>query len=281
MRLTAHGVLRDLWQRPKGRAGLVVLAVIVLLSLAGPAFVQDPAAIPDLEHGRFLAPGAAHFFGTDYVGRDVLARVIWGSRISLGVSALSVLLAMTAGTAVGLVAGYLGGWADAAIMRFVDAALAVPRLFLLLLLVAVWEHIPLVALIIVIGATGWFGTARMVRGEVLRLREQDYVRAAEALGGRRRRIIFHHLLPNTLGPVVVTATLAIGDVILVEAGLSFLGLGVQPPTASWGSMIQDAKSTLFTAPWTGAFPGLAIVLTVLAVNLVGEALQDSLTHSPA
>jgi peptide/nickel transport system permease protein len=274
-------VLTDLWRRPKGRAGLIALCAIVLVALAGPAFVHDPAAMPDLDGGRFLPPGAGHLFGTDYVGRDVLARVVWGSRISLGVSALSVLLAMTAGTAVGLVAGYLGGWADAAIMRAVDAALAIPRLFLLLLLVAVWEHIPLIALIVVIGATGWFGTARLVRGEVLRLREQDYVRAAEALGGRSRRIIFRHLLPNALGPVVVTATLAIGDVILVEAGLSFLGLGVQPPTPSWGSMIQDAKTTLFTAPWTGVFPGLAIVLTVLAVNLVGEALQDALTHRPS
>jgi peptide/nickel transport system permease protein len=161
-------------------------------------------------------------------------------------------------------------------MRLVDAAMSIPRLFLLLLVLAVWEQVPVAVLIVLIGATGWFGTGRLVRGEVVRLREESYVQAAEALGASRRRIMFRHLLPNTAGPILVAATLGVGDVILLEAGLSFLGLGVQPPTPSWGGMILDAKSVMFTAPWVGLFPGLAIVITVLAANLFGDALRDAI-----
>jgi peptide/nickel transport system permease protein len=160
-------------------------------------------------------------------------------------------------------------------MRLVDGALAIPRLFILLLVLAVWERVPVLALILLIGATGWFATSRIVRAEVLRLREEAYVRAAEALGARRRRIIFRHLLPNVVGPLLVTATLAVGDVILLEAGLSFLGLGVQPPMPSWGGMILDSKEVLVSAPWAGIFPGLAIVITVLSANLFGDALRDA------
>jgi ABC-type dipeptide/oligopeptide/nickel transport system permease subunit len=160
-------------------------------------------------------------------------------------------------------------------MRLVDGALAVPRLFVLLLLVLVWDRIPLGALILVVGVTGWFGTSRLVRGEVLRLRRAEFVEAAEALGATPRRIILRHLLPNVAGPLIVTATLGLGDVILLEAGLSFLGLGVQPPTPSWGGMILDARPVLLTAPWTSIFPGLAILITVLAANLLGEALQSA------
>jgi peptide/nickel transport system permease protein len=158
----------------------------------------------------------------------------------------------------------------------VDAALAVPRLFLLLLVLAVPERVPLLALIVLMGATGWFATSRLIRAEVLRLREEAFVHAAEALGASRRRIIFRHLLVNSAGPLLVAATLGVGDVILLEAGLSFLGLGVQPPTPSWGGMILDARSVLVMAPWVGIFPGIAITLTVLATNLVGDALRDAL-----
>jgi len=165
---------------------------------------------------------------------------------------------------------------DAVLMRFVDGALAIPRLFILLLTLAVWERIPVTALVLMIGVTGWFATSRLVRGEVLRLREESYVRAAEALGARRRRIIFRHLLPNALGPLLVASTLAVGDVILLEAGLSFLGLGIQPPTPSWGGMILDSKEVLVSAPWIGIFPGLAILITVLSVNLFGDALREAL-----
>jgi peptide/nickel transport system permease protein len=201
--------------------------------------------------------------------------VVTGARISLSVALLAVTLSMTLGAAVGIVAGYWGGAVDATLMRLVDGALAIPRLFILLLLLAVWERVPLLPLIFLIGVTGWFATSRLVRGEVLRLREEGYVRAAEALGARRRRIIFRHLLPNALGPLLVAATLAVGDVILLEAGLSFLGLGIQPPTPSWGGMILDSREVMVSAPWTGIFPGLAIVITVLSANLFGDALRDA------
>jgi peptide/nickel transport system permease protein len=222
-----------------------------------------------------MPPGLGHPFGTDQLNRDILSRVVTGARISLRVALLAVALSMTLGAAVGLVSGYLGGVVDAALMRLVDGALAIPRLFILLLVLAVWERVPVLALILLIGATGWFATSRIVRAEVLRLREEAYVRAAEALGARRRRIIFRHLLPNVVGPLLVTATLAVGDVILLEAGLSFLGLGIQPPMPSWGGMILDSKEVLVSAPWAGIFPGLAIVITVLSANLFGDALRDA------
>jgi len=223
-----------------------------------------------------MPPGLGHPFGTDQLSRDVLARVVAGARISLSVALLAVALSATIGAAVGLIAGYWGGIVDAVLMRFVDGALAIPRLFILLLTLAVWERIPVAALVFLIGVSGWFGTSRLVRGEVLRLREESYVRAAEALGARRRHVIFRHLLPNALGPLLVASTLGVGDVILLEAGLSFLGLGVQPPTPSWGGMILDSKEVLVSAPWTGVFPGLAILITVLSVNLFGEALREAL-----
>ena len=160
-------------------------------------------------------------------------------------------------------------------IRAVDGALAIPRLFILLLVLAAWERVPLAALIFLIGATGWFATSRLVRAEVLRLREEGYVHAAEALGARRLHVILRHLLPNAAGPLLVAATLAIGDVILLEAGLSFLGLGVQPPAPSWGGMVLDSKEVLVSAPWVSIFPGLAIVITVLSANLFGEALRDA------
>ena len=263
------------WRDPRGRVGALVLAGIAAAAVVGPLILADPLAQPCVLTCRNLPPSLAHPFGTDDLSRDILSRVASGGRISLAVAVLAVGLSVTLGAAVGLVAGYWGGAVDAALMRLVDAALAIPRLFLLLLVLAVWEQAPVATLILLIGATGWFGTGRLVRGEVLRLREETYVRAAEALGASRRRIIFRHLLPNTAGPLLVAATLGVGDVILLEAGLSFLGLGVQPPTPSWGGMILDAKSVLVTAPWAGVFPGLAIVVTVLSANLFGDALRDA------
>ena len=262
------------WRRESGRAAVVALAVISLVALAGPFLLADPAAQPDIVSGA-QPPGAAHPFGTDQLSRDVLSRVVSGARVSLAVAALAVLVSMTIGAAVGLTAGYVGGGVDALLMRLVDAGLAIPRLFILLLLLAVWERIPLPALILILGTTGWFGASRLVRGEVIRLRHEPFVSGAEALGAGRRRVMFRHLLPNTAGPLLVAATLGVGEVILLEAGLSFLGLGIQPPTPSWGAMILDAKPVLVTAPWTSLFPGLAIVMTVLAVNLLGDALSDA------
>jgi peptide/nickel transport system permease protein len=273
--VNSTGALHDVWSNPRGRIGAIVLLLLAIAAVIGPQFLPDPLAQPDILGGS-LPPGLGHPFGTDQLSRDVLARVVAGARISLSIALVAVALSATIGAAVGLIAGYWGGIVDAALMRFVDGALAIPRLFILLLTLAVWERIPLAALVLLIGATGWFGTSRLVRGEVLRLREEGYVRAAEALGARRRHIIFRHLLPNALGPLLVASTLGVGDVILLEAGLSFLGLGVQPPTPSWGGMILDSKEVLVSAPWTGVFPGFAILITVLCVNLFGEALQDAL-----
>jgi peptide/nickel transport system permease protein len=237
--------------------------------------------LPDPSHQFGLVdlqnapPSSDHPFGTDQLSRDLLSRVVSGARVSLAVAGIAVALSATLGATVGLIAGYLGGTVDAVLMRLVDGALAIPRLFLLMLVLAVPTRVPLLALIVLIGATGWFGTSRLVRAEVLRLREEAYVRAAEALGASRRRIIFRHLLVNTAGPLLVAATLGVGDVILLEAGLSFLGLGVQPPQPSWGGMIFDARPVLESAPWVGIFPGILITLTVLAANLVGDALRDA------
>jgi peptide/nickel transport system permease protein len=270
----ALSLLRSAWQDPAGRAGALLLLMVAITAVIGPWFLPDPLAQPDILAGG-VPPGLGHPFGTDQLSRDVLARVVSGARISLSVALLAVMLSITIGATVGLVSGYWGGIVDAALMRLVDGALAIPRLFILLLVLAVWERVPVVALILLIGATGWFATSRLIRGEVLRLREEGYVRAAEALGARRRRIIFRHLLPNALGPLLVAATLGVGDVILLEAGLSFLGLGIQPPTPSWGGMILDSKEVLVSAPWAGIFPGLAIVITVWSANLFGDALRDA------
>lgn len=268
------GAIRAAWRNPRGRLGAIVLLVIVAAVVLGPLLLPDPRAQPDILGGS-LPPGLGHPFGTDQLSRDVLARVVAGGRISLAVALLAVALSVTLGAAVGVVSGYWGGTIDAVLMRVVDGALAIPRLFILLLVLAVWERVPVAALILLIGVTGWFATSRLIRGEVLRIREEGFVRAAEALGARRRRIIFRHLLPNTLGPLLVIATLGIGDVILLEAGLSFLGLGIQPPTPSWGGMILDSREVLVSAPWVGIFPGLAIVITVLSANLFGDALRDA------
>ncbi|HEV8357128.1 MAG TPA: ABC transporter permease [Gemmatimonadales bacterium] len=268
-------LLRRAWRHPSGRWGALALLALGLLAAAAPPLLQDPAAMPDVVAGA-TPPSRAHLLGTDQLNRDMLARVVNGGRISLSVAGLAVLVSLTLGSAVGLVAGYAGGLADAVLMRLVDAALAVPRLFVLLLLLVVWERIPLWALIVVLGTTGWFATSRLVRGEVLRLRHQPFVLAATGLGAGMWRTIARHLLPNAAGPVLVAATLGVGDVILLEAGLSFLGLGIQPPTPSWGGMVLDARPFLVSAPWTALFPGAAIVATVLAVNLLGDALQAAL-----
>jgi peptide/nickel transport system permease protein len=262
------------WRHPQGRVGALILLIVAVTAIVGPWLLPDPLSQPDILAGS-MPPALGHPFGTDQLNRDILSRVVTGARVSLSVALLAVVLSMTLGAAVGLIAGYLGGVVDAALMRLVDGALAIPRLFILLLVLAVWERVPVLALILLIGATGWFATSRIVRAEVLRLREEAYVRAAEALGARRRRIIFRHLLPNVVGPLLVTATLAVGDVILLEAGLSFLGLGIQPPMPSWGGMILDSKEVLVSAPWAGIFPGLAIVITVLSANLFGDALRDA------
>ena len=267
--------LQTVWETPRGRAGVMFLGFLVLLALFGPLALPDPARQFDLDELAAVSPSVDHPFGTDQLSRDVLSRVVSGARISLAVAALAVALSVTLGAGIGLIAGYWGGAVDALLMRLVDGALAIPRLFLLMLVLVVPDRVPLLALVLMIGTTGWFATSRLVRAEVLRLREETFVQAAEALGASRRRIILRHLLVNAAGPLLVAATLGVGDVILLESGLSFLGLGVQPPTPSWGGMILDGRAAIEAAPWISIFPGVAIVLTVLATSLVGDALRDA------
>ena len=220
------------------------------------------------DHRRFL-------LGTDGYGRDILSRMIYGARISLLVGSLSVALALTLGLAIGAAAATGPRWLDSVLMRGVDAFLAFPRLFLVLTLTVLLP--PSTALVVVVlGMTSWMGLCRLVRAEILGLRERQFILAARSLGLHPLRILWRHLLPNALTPVLVQASLLIGDVILVESSLSFLGLGIQPPTASWGNMVADGRDVLVTAWWVSTFPGLAIVLAVLAFNLLGDRVRDLL-----
>lgn len=261
----------------RGRVAAVVLLVLLLAALLAPWVAPyDPNAQPDIVALKDLAPSLAHPFGTDPFSRDVLSRVIYGARISLSVAALATAIAITVGTAYGAVAGYLGGIVDTVLMRIVDAMLAIPRVILLIALVALWHTLPLWMLIVVLGGTGWFGLSRLVRAQVMAIRERDYVRAAGALGAPGWRILIRHVLPNVLPTIIVAATLGVGQVILLEAGLSYLGLGVQPPTASWGNIIQDGADQVATLWWVSLFPGLLIVTTAIACTALGDALEAAL-----
>jgi peptide/nickel transport system permease protein len=254
-----------------------VLALLVVMALTAPVIApHDPRATPQSETQKNLAPSAGHPFGTDGYSRDVLSRVIYGSRASLGVAAAAVLLALTLGAAVGAVAGYAGGWKDVVFMRFVDAALSVPRVLLLLVIVASTGPLSLGGLILLLGLTSWPATSRLVRAEVRLLREREYVLASRACGTPEWRIFVTHVLPGLMPQLLVAGTLALTTVIPIEAGLSFLGLGVQPPTASWGGIISDAAERPGDTWWIVLFPGLAIVCTVLAVNTIGERLRERL-----
>lgn len=254
--------------------GLGLLLFLTLATLMTPILApHDPDAV-NLAAGRLLGPSAAHWMGTDELGRDILSRVLYGARISLAIGFLAVTIAITLGTAVGAVAGYAGGRVDTVLMRTVDLFLSFPRLVLLITVVAVFQpSIPLI--VIVLGLTGWMGVSRLVRGQVLSVREREYVQAARALGYGPSRVLGRHVLPNVLTPVIVAATLGIGNAILAEAALSYLGLGVQPPTASWGNIIQSGGDRIVDAWWITTFPGLAIVLTVMSFNLVGDGLRDA------
>ena len=257
-------------------AGLIVIVLLYLIALVTPLITpSDPAFQGDLLTERLTGLSATHPLGTDQYARDVLARMLYGARISLTIGFVAVGISVTIGTLVGAVAGYLGGIADSLIMRLVDMVISFPRLILLITIIAVFEA-SIFLIIAVLGLTLWPSTARIVRGEVLSLREREFVQAAEALGYSKRRIILRHLIPNALAPVIVAATLGIGNTIVLEAGLSFLGLGVQPPTPSWGTMVAAGRDYLLNAWWLATFPGLAIVFTVLSFNLVGDGLRDAL-----
>jgi peptide/nickel transport system permease protein len=254
-------------------AGGVVVALLAALALLAPVLAPyDPAAY-DVKQ-ILLAPSPAHWFGTDQLGRDVLSRMLFGARISMAVGFISVGIAVLLGTVIGTLAAYYGGRVDEALMRFVDLMLNFPRFFLLLTLIALLRP-SIWVIMAVIGFTGWMGLARLVRGEILSLREREFVQGARALGAPDARIMFRHILPNALVPVLVSATLGVAAAILTESGLSFLGLGVQPPTPSWGNILIDGKANIEIAWWLSLFPGLAILVTVLAYNLLGEGLRDA------
>jgi len=266
------------WNRlksnPMALAGITVIAFLVLIAISASVVTPSDPNNQDLL-SRLQPPSKAHWFGTDELGRDVFSRIIFGTRVSLSVGFIAVGIALLIGTSLGLAAGYWGKWLDTIIMRFVDIMLCFPSIFLILMVIAFLEP-SITHVMVVIGLTSWMGLTRLVRGEILSLRERDFIQSARVLGLSTPRILFLHLLPNAISPVLVAATLGVGAAILVESALSFLGLGVQPPQASWGNILTSGKDYIYVAWWLSLFPGLAILITVLAFNLLGEGLRDVL-----
>jgi len=269
----------------RGAFGFAVLLVVVVCAIAAPLVTSgDPTAQRDIVATRFVPPlsrdvhGAFHPIGTDRFGRDVWTRLVYGARISMGVGVLAVLVSVVLGMIVGAVAGYWRGPLSLTLLALTDFALALPRVVLLLLLAALWQPSTLLV-VIVLGLTGWMGIARLVHGEVRSLAARPFVEGAVAVGARRVRILARHILPNALTPVIVAAALGVGNAIVLEAGLSYLGLGVQAPTPSWGNMITSGSDTLVNAPWVAIAPGVALVLVVVACTLLGDAMRDVLDPS--
>lgn len=257
-------------------AALYVIAALCLIAVLAPLLAPfDPAAIEDPVATRHLPPSAEHLFGTDEYGRDWLSRALYGARVSLSVAILAVIVAVTFGTIYGAVAGYFGGFVDNALMRIVDVIMAFPTFFLMLMLVGVFEA-SLVALVLILGLTSWTGTARFIRGEILSLKKREFIEAARAMGLPHRLIIFRHLIPNAMAPVLVSAALMVGGMIGAEAGLSFLGIGIRPPTPSWGNMVSQGQDAIFVAWWVALFPGLLLSITILSFNLLADGLRDAL-----
>jgi peptide/nickel transport system permease protein len=268
----------------RARFGLAVMLLAIVVAAGAPWLAVDPVAQGDVVATRFQPPlstgptGTFHLLGTDRFGRDVWARLAYGARISLGVGFLAVLLSVLIGIVIGAAAGFWRGRIGVALLGLTDFALALPRVVLLLLLASLWQ--PSAALvIIVLGLTGWMTIARLVHSEVRALAERPFVESAFALGVAGPRVLVRHILPNALTPVIVAAALGIGNAIMLEAGLSFLGLGVQPPAPSWGNLIASGRDTLVNAPWVATAPGLALVLVVVAATLLGDALRDRLDPS--
>lgn len=271
-----------LFRDGRARAGAALLLVALLVALFAPLLTTiGPTVQRDVVATRFLPPlahdahGVLHPLGTDRLGRDVWSRLAYGARISLGVGALAVLISTALGVAVGSIAGVWQGRTGTLLLAITDFALALPRVVLLLLLAALWQPSALLV-IVVLGVTGWMSVARLVHGEARSAVSRPYAESALALGASRRRLLARHVLPNSLTPAIVAAALGFGNAILLEAGLSFLGVGVQPPAPSWGSMIASGRDTLVNAPWVAAAPGIALVLVVVASTLLGDALQEAL-----
>ena len=280
---------RGIWKRFRKHklavlGAFVLLAVAVVCVFAKLLAPADPNFI-DQAHwsGYPLAPGVAgHILGTDENGRDLLSRLMYGGQISLTIAFATVVIQLTIGTFVGAISGYYGGMIDYVLMRITDVFLSIPILPLLLVLTAIVAassnkaSLGLGVIVVIIGGLSWMGVARLVRASFLSLREKEFCEAARALGNRDMRIIFRHLLPNAIAPIIVTGTLSVASVIIIETTLSFLGFGIQPPTASWGNMLANAESNMSIAPWVAIFPGLCILVTVLAINFLGDGLRDAI-----
>lgn len=261
---------------------MAILALFAVAGIMAPILAPaDPVAQHDILGTRFLPPltrnsdGLLHWLGTDYLGRDLLSRLLFGARVSLAVGFVSVTISVLLGGFIGVAAAVSGGATERMLMALTDAALALPRIVLLLTLVSLWDS-SLVLVILVLGFTGWMTVARLVRAEVKGVLERPFVEAATATGAKRARILVRHLLPNSLTPLLVAAALGIGNAIMLEAGLSFLGLGVPAPAPSWGNMIASGRDALVNAPWVATFPGVAVALAVVACNLVGDGARDAL-----
>jgi peptide/nickel transport system permease protein len=276
LRIDKRTTLRRFVSNRSAIAAAAVLLLIVIPCAAAPLFAPyDPSAQPDIAR-RSQPPSLAHPLGTDPFSRDILSRVLYGGRVSLSVAFIATLVSITLGTAYGAVAGFVGGTVESVMMRLLDALLSIPRLLLLIAIFAVWRQLPLLSFVFIVGFTGWYGLSRIVRGQVLAIKGQDFVSSARALGAGRARILLKHILPNVLTPVIVAAALGVGHVILLEAGLSYLGVGVREPQPSWGNIIQDGADQIANLWWISFFPGLAIVLTVMAFNVLGDALREAL-----
>ncbi|HEU4699634.1 MAG TPA: ABC transporter permease [Gemmatimonadales bacterium] len=258
---------------PFFQLGLALVGLVLVAAVFAPWLAPHNPYAGDLQHDYLVRPGGRFLLGTDTQGRDVLSRVIYGARISVAVGLISQSVAALLGVTLGLLAGYYGKWVDALVMRLADVTLAFPTLLLLIAVAAaVKPSLPLI--FVVIGIVGWAGMARLVRSQVLVLRRAEFVLAAQALGARDRRVLFRHLLPNVRAQVIIAATLGVAGAIMAEAALSFVGLGAQPPTPSWGAMVSDGRDLLRVAPWVSFAPGIAIGLAVLGFNLVGDALRE-------
>ena len=277
----AQSYWNESWERLRAnRIGIIAGALIVVFALIA---VLAPVFSAVLTHYQpqtvdlsktFSTPGSGHLLGSDELGRDTLTRLIWGARVTLGVALLTVAVSLTVGTAVGMLAGYFGGWLDDVLMRLVDTVLAIPAIFLFILMSILFKPTP-VSLALIIASVGWGGVARLVRGEVLSVKQRDFILATRSIGARHIRLMVRHLLPNVLPVLIVAASLGVGQIILIEAALDFLGLGIQPPTASWGNMLTNAESYFFHSVWLVYFPGVMIFITVLASNIFGNAVRDA------
>ncbi|MEK6751239.1 MAG: ABC transporter permease [Chloroflexota bacterium] len=276
----ARLIMRRFFKHKLAGIAIAVLAFLVFAAVFANLSPYSPTAQEPTN--SFEKPNSVHLFGTDELGRDVFSRILYGGRVSLTVGLLSTFLSIAVGVLVGALSGYFGGWVDSVLMRITDAFLTFPTIFVLILLGAFlrelqvpWLKNSIVVVIVIIAALSWMWPARLVRGLFLVLREKEFVTASRALGGSHARLIIQHILPNCIGPILVSGTLQMASAIITESGLSYLGFGVQPPTPTWGSILATAQNQVFRAPWIGFFPGFMIFITVMAINYIGDGLRDA------